>query len=61
MATVDPEDIVNVIKAQHNWLSKLQEADRMRPIKIKVIEGEMPKGSDPDLYNWTDLKQFGPK
>ena len=70
MATVDPEDIVNVIKAQHNWLSivkrlnnattnevksgfqcnnyrrdyKLQEADRTRPIKIKVIEGEMPRG-----------------
>ena len=54
MATVDPEDAVAVIAAQRSWLCERQKADPTHPILIKAIEGGMPKGADPALYNWVD-------
>ena len=54
MATIDSVDIAAIIEAQRDWLSKLQEAAPEHPIKIKVNDGEMPKGADPDLYKWVD-------
>jgi hypothetical protein len=54
MATVDPQDTVAVIEAQRNWLCERQKADPVNPILIKAIEGGLPKGADPALYNWVD-------
>ena len=61
MATVDPQDTVAVIEAQRNWLCERQKADPVNPILIKAIEGGMPKGADPDLYNWVDYGRCGAK
>src|SRR5659263_129793 len=54
MVNVDSENVAAVVEAQRNWLDKLQEAAPSHPIKIKAIEGGMPKRADPDLYKWID-------
>lgn len=56
MVNVDSENVAAVVEAQRNWLDKLQEAAPSHPIKIKAIEGGMPKRADPDLYKWVDYK-----
>lgn len=42
---------------QRVWLDKLQ-AITNKPILIKAIEGEMPKGANPNLYNWVPYKEM---
>lgn len=51
--TVNPEDISAVIEQQRLWILKLQAADSKNDtILIKINEGGIPNGADPDLYAW---------
>ena len=59
---IDADSNTEIIRAQKEWLDKLQELEPSdQPILIKIAEGGIPKGADPDLYNWTNYKQVWAK
>jgi hypothetical protein len=58
--TVDSNNTRAVINAQHNWLKTLQliQPNKKAPIRVKVIEGNWPKGGDYDLYGWKSFQNI---
>lgn len=58
---INPEDTGAIIAAQKERLDKLQSLNPVDTILIKVLEGGIPKGADPDLYKWIDFKQVWQK
>ncbi|MCK5504987.1 MAG: hypothetical protein KAJ10_07475, partial [Thermodesulfovibrionia bacterium] len=48
--------ISDTLKNQKKWINKLQSLQGNKPILIKCLEGSMPPGADPDLYNWMYYK-----
>lgn len=49
---IDPDNTQAVIKSQFQWLQKLQSLNHRKPIRIKILEGKVPPGEDPDRYMW---------
>jgi|GEM_PF-5398394 len=49
---IDPDNTQAVIKSQFQWLQTLQSLNHRKPIRIKIQEGKVPPGEDPDRYMW---------
>lgn len=54
-------NVINIpdsLKHVFIWLSMLQNLPGSKPILIKCLEGTMPAGADPDLYQWKYWKDI---